>query len=89
MFSSAYPIQGHGEPGVYLRGLRAEGGGYLGRGLPVGHTHKRTHTRLHTTKNLEMPVSLQHMPLDWKWNSESPEETPKAWGKLHPHRAES
>lgn len=82
MFSSAHPIQGHGEPGDYLRGLRAEGGGYLG-------THKCTHTRLHTTKNLEMPVSLQQMPLDWKWNSESPEEIPKAWGKLHPHRAES
>ncbi|KAK3533813.1 hypothetical protein QTP70_031071, partial [Hemibagrus guttatus] len=35
----------------------------------------------HTPDNLEMPINLQCMSLDWGRKPEYPEETPEAWGE--------
>ncbi|KAK3533408.1 hypothetical protein QTP70_019484, partial [Hemibagrus guttatus] len=45
------------------------------------HTHSLTQSRNHTTDNLEMPINLQCMSLDWARKPEYPEETPEAWGE--------
>ncbi|XP_053543689.1 connector enhancer of kinase suppressor of ras 2 isoform X1 [Ictalurus punctatus] len=46
-------------------------------------THRRapSHTHSHTMDNLEMPISLQRMPLDWGRKAEYPEETPTTRGE--------
>ncbi|KAK3525357.1 hypothetical protein QTP86_031087 [Hemibagrus guttatus] len=45
----------------------------------TGHTHTLIHS--HTTDNLEMPINLQCMSLDWGRKPEYPEETPEARGE--------
>ncbi|KAK3549828.1 hypothetical protein QTP86_015306, partial [Hemibagrus guttatus] len=40
-----------------------------------------THTHTHTTDNLEMPINLQYMSLDWGRKLEHPEEAPEAQGE--------
>ncbi|KAK3523181.1 hypothetical protein QTP86_021717 [Hemibagrus guttatus] len=45
------------------------------------HTHSHALTQSHTTDNLEMPINLQCMSLDWGRKPEYPEETPKARGE--------
>ncbi|KAK3524164.1 hypothetical protein QTP70_018211 [Hemibagrus guttatus] len=42
-----------------------------------------THTlsQSHTMDNLEMPINLQCMSLDWGRKPEYPKETPEAWGE--------
>ncbi|KAK3563588.1 hypothetical protein QTP86_031457 [Hemibagrus guttatus] len=46
-------------------------------------THRRahTHSHSHTTDNLEMPINLPCMSLDWGRKPEYPERTPEAWGE--------
>ncbi|KAK3560175.1 hypothetical protein QTP86_034675, partial [Hemibagrus guttatus] len=46
---------------------------------PSQGTH--THSHSHTTDNLEMPINLQCMSLDWGRKPEYPEETPEARGE--------
>ncbi|KAK3529512.1 hypothetical protein QTP70_031948 [Hemibagrus guttatus] len=68
--------------------------GYTLDGVP---THRRAHTHTlihsHTTDNLEMPINLPCMSLDWGRKLEYPEETPEARGKhansTHTHTAEA
>ncbi|KAK3546057.1 hypothetical protein QTP70_019980, partial [Hemibagrus guttatus] len=50
--------------------------GYTLDGVP---THRRVHT--HTTDNLEMPINLPRVSLDWGRKLEYPEETPEAQGE--------
>ncbi|KAK3565656.1 hypothetical protein QTP86_013912, partial [Hemibagrus guttatus] len=47
----------------------------------AGHTHTLIHSRNHTTDNLEMPINLPCMSLDWGRKPEYPEETPEARGE--------
>ncbi|KAK3542796.1 hypothetical protein QTP70_002997 [Hemibagrus guttatus] len=58
--------------------------GYTLDGVPThrrAHTHSHSLTQSHTTDNLEMPINLQCMSLDWGRKPEYPEEAPEAWGK--------
>ncbi|KAK3563654.1 hypothetical protein QTP86_033374 [Hemibagrus guttatus] len=41
-----------------------------------------THNHLHTTNNLEMPISLQYMSLNGGRKLEYPDETPESGGEL-------
>ncbi|KAK3570870.1 hypothetical protein QTP86_029392, partial [Hemibagrus guttatus] len=53
-------------------------------GIKAGYTLDRvlTHRRAqHTLDNLEMPINLQCMSLDWLRKLEYPEETPEARGE--------
>ncbi|KAK3575304.1 hypothetical protein QTP86_023420 [Hemibagrus guttatus] len=57
--------------------------GYTLDGVPThhrAHTHTHSHSLMqsHTTDNLEMPINLQCMSLDWERKPEYPEETPEA-----------
>ncbi|KAK3529003.1 hypothetical protein QTP70_014397, partial [Hemibagrus guttatus] len=45
------------------------------------HTHSHSLTQSHITDNLEMPINLPCMSLDWGRKPEYPEETPKARGE--------
>ncbi|KAK3561378.1 hypothetical protein QTP86_033120, partial [Hemibagrus guttatus] len=47
----------------------------------AGHTHTHSLTQSHTTDNLEMPINLPCMSLDWGRKPEYPEETPEARGE--------
>ncbi|KAK3552950.1 hypothetical protein QTP86_029642 [Hemibagrus guttatus] len=58
--------------------------GYTLDGVPThrrAHTHSHSLTQSHTTDNLEMPINLQCMSLDWRRKPEYPEETPEARGE--------
>ncbi|KAK3506896.1 hypothetical protein QTP70_031033, partial [Hemibagrus guttatus] len=57
--------------------------GYTLDGVPThrrAHTHTHSHslTQSHTTDNLEMPINIPCMSLDWGRKPEYPEETPEA-----------
>ncbi|KAK3540403.1 hypothetical protein QTP70_030634 [Hemibagrus guttatus] len=69
---------GHGEP-VPISGVI----GHQGRIHPgrSANPSQGTHTLSFTTDNLEMPINLPRMSLDWKRKPEYPEKTPKARGE--------
>ncbi|KAK3568130.1 hypothetical protein QTP86_031105 [Hemibagrus guttatus] len=77
--STAYPIYSWVTGSLCLSpaslGIKA---GYTLDGVP---THRRAHTHSHTTDNLEMPINLQRMSLDWGKKPEYLEETPEARGE--------
>ncbi|KAK3553940.1 hypothetical protein QTP70_015331, partial [Hemibagrus guttatus] len=53
---------------------------------PSQGTHTHTLMQSHTTDNLEMPINLPRMSLDWGRKPEHPEETPEARGNMQtPH----
>ncbi|KAK3528045.1 hypothetical protein QTP86_017086 [Hemibagrus guttatus] len=56
--------------------------GHQGRIYPgrSANPSQGTHTLSFTTDNLEMPINLPHMFLDWGRKPEYPEETPEARG---------
>ncbi|KAK3569304.1 hypothetical protein QTP86_026550 [Hemibagrus guttatus] len=58
--------------------------GYTLDGVPThrrAHTHSHSLTQSHTTDNLEMPINLPCMSLDWGRKPEYLEETPEARGE--------
>ncbi|KAK3562423.1 hypothetical protein QTP86_034065, partial [Hemibagrus guttatus] len=58
--------------------------GYTLDGVPThhsAHTHSHSLTQSYTTDNLEMPINLPCMSLDWGRKPEYPEETPEARGE--------
>ncbi|KAK3539121.1 hypothetical protein QTP86_025059 [Hemibagrus guttatus] len=64
-----------------LLGIKA---GYTLDGVPThrrAHTHSHSLMQSHTTDNLEMPINLPCMSLDWRRKPEYPEETPEARGE--------
>ncbi|KAK3568889.1 hypothetical protein QTP86_019582, partial [Hemibagrus guttatus] len=66
--------------------------GYTLDGVPThhrAHTHSHSLTQSHTTDNLEMPINLPRMSLDWGRKPEYPEETPKAEHANSTHTAEA
>ncbi|KAK3524842.1 hypothetical protein QTP86_007580 [Hemibagrus guttatus] len=65
---------GHGEPVLILGVI-----GHQGRIHPGQSANPSQGT--HTTDNLEMPISLQCMSLDWGRKPEYPEESPEARGE--------
>ncbi|MCJ8745156.1 hypothetical protein PDJAM_G00127120 [Pangasius djambal] len=77
MFCTAYPTQGHREPGAYSSGLGAQCGETLDR------------AQSHTVGNLKMPISLQCMSL--VGNQSTRRKPPKHRENMqtpHAHRAE-
>ncbi|KAK3548716.1 hypothetical protein QTP70_017267, partial [Hemibagrus guttatus] len=82
--SSPGPIAGPD----FLGGARGIKAGYTLDSVPThhrAHTHTHTHshslTQSHTTDNLEMPINLPCMSLNWGRKPEYPEETPEARGE--------
>ncbi|KAK3522218.1 hypothetical protein QTP70_032800, partial [Hemibagrus guttatus] len=94
MEASAGVERGRGKPGrkktmpdnfslveeVFQKASLGIKAGYTLDGVP---THRRAHTpsHSHTTDNLEMPINLPRMSLDWERKPEYPEETPEAQGE--------
>ncbi|KAK3566066.1 hypothetical protein QTP86_025235 [Hemibagrus guttatus] len=71
---------GHGEPVPISGVIGHQGRIHPGRSAnPSQGAH--THTQSHTTDNLEMPINLPCMSLDWGRKPEYPEETPEARGE--------
>ncbi|KAK3532556.1 hypothetical protein QTP86_024143, partial [Hemibagrus guttatus] len=81
------------EPGAYPRRLQAQGRVHPGQDAslsqaPVTHI---THPHSHATDNLEIPINLQRMSLDWGRKPEVPGGNPRGTGrtcKLHTHIVE-
>lgn len=85
IFCTAYPTQCRGEPGAYHKGLGAQRGGQRGPGASPSQG-----TIAHTTDNLEIPIRLQGLSLDWWWKPVEPGGDPQSTGrtcKLPAHRA--
>ncbi|KAK3516447.1 hypothetical protein QTP70_014356, partial [Hemibagrus guttatus] len=78
---TAYPIYTRVTGSLCLS--QASLGIKAGYTLDRGPTHRRAHTLSHslTTDNLEMPINLRCMSLDWGRNPEYLEETPEARGE--------
>ncbi|KAK3570620.1 hypothetical protein QTP86_023815, partial [Hemibagrus guttatus] len=55
--------------------------GHQGRIHPGRSANPSQGTHSHTTDNLEMPINLPCLSLDWGRKPEHPEETPKARGE--------
>ncbi|KAK3551379.1 hypothetical protein QTP70_016643 [Hemibagrus guttatus] len=84
---------GHSEAGAYPSNNACKACEFIPDGMqdtpwtecqPIaGHTHIHSHslTQSHTTDNLEMPINLPCMSLDWGRKPEYPEETPGALGE--------
>ncbi|KAK3543968.1 hypothetical protein QTP70_032316, partial [Hemibagrus guttatus] len=78
---------GHGEP-VPISGIIGHQGrihpGRSANPSQGAHTHSHSLTQSHTTDNLEMPINLPCMSLDW---GRKPEQTPDPGRtcKLHTH----
>lgn len=72
LFSGAHMLHGHGS---LSRGARWETS-WMGCHPIIGHNCTHSHTRLHSTVNLEMPISLQHMSFtgggNWRIWKKSP-----------------
>ncbi|KAK3540674.1 hypothetical protein QTP70_034595, partial [Hemibagrus guttatus] len=89
--STAYPIYTRVTGSLCLSqaslGIKA---GYTLDGVPThrrAHTHSHSLTQSHTTDNLEMPINLPCMSLDWGRKPEYPEETPRHGENMQtPHR---
>ncbi|KAK3549368.1 hypothetical protein QTP70_035067, partial [Hemibagrus guttatus] len=78
MDSSTVNGKGHGEP-VPISGVI----GHQGRIHPGRSANPSQGTLIlsHNTDNLEMPINLQCISLDWGRKPEYPEETPEARGE--------
>ncbi|KAK3568936.1 hypothetical protein QTP86_020637 [Hemibagrus guttatus] len=77
-------MRSHGESVPISGVIGHQGRIHPGRSAnPLQGTHTLIHaiTHSHTTDNLEMPINLQRMSLDWGKKPEYPEETPEAWGE--------
>ncbi|KAK3575410.1 hypothetical protein QTP86_026243, partial [Hemibagrus guttatus] len=75
---------GHGEPVPISGVIGHQGRLHPGRSANPSqgtHTHSHSLTQSHTTDNLEMPINLPCMSLDWGRKPEYPEETPEARGE--------
>ncbi|KAK3548987.1 hypothetical protein QTP70_024814, partial [Hemibagrus guttatus] len=74
----------HGEP-VPISGVIGHQGrihpGQSANPSQGTYTHSHSLTQSHTTDNLEMPINLQCISLDWGRKPEYPEETPEARGE--------